>query len=303
MSGDIKSSILDLDRLDAPSRVHSVLTGALKKSLGDGCMLTSQAQPLWTPEFFGLDQTRAYRQATEEQKQTIIEKCSLALLEESLFIEQNGMWFATKMSMLSETLEERMLYNLFAGDEATHYHQVRLFVPVEGELSAPNGFHHLLEQIIREGDRDSLVFIIQVVLEGWGMNHYKSLSRGCEDPVFKGVLAGILKDEARHHGSGLVLYRDRGMSKKSQSYVAEVMAKFLDMIRMGPQSVAAVVEETCGMTRAQKIELFRELDTETHSRERLERLRSLMTEDGEIGWLEKLDARGSFQPFGPEACV
>ena len=81
------------------------------------------------------------------------------------------------------------------------------------------------------------------------------------------------------------------------------MAKFLDMIRMGPQSVAAVIEETCGMTRAQKIELFRQLETETHSKERLQRLRSLMTEDGEIDWLEKLDARGSFNPFRPEDCV
>jgi len=303
MKRDLKSNILELERLDTPSRIHAVLGAALKKSLGDSCLVSGQPLPLWSADFFGLSNAKAFKNASAQEQQAILEACSLGLLEESLFIEQNGMAFATKMSMLSETIEERMLYNLFAGDEAMHYHHVRSFVPVEGTLSEPNGFHHMLEEIILEGDRDSLVFIIQVVLEGWGLTHYKSLSKGCESSTFQNVLSGILRDEARHRGSGLVLHRDRGMNGASQAYVTEVMTKFLGMVAMGPQSVVESVDTTCGLTRHQRIELFSELETELHSAQRLARLRILMNEDGTTDWMDELDKRGCFKPLKPEQCA
>ena len=112
MTSDLKSNILELERLSAPSRVHAVLGAALKKSLGDGCLSPGQPLPLWSPEFFGLSDTRAFKNASAEQRSKIIESCSLGLLEESLFIEQNGMAFATKMSMLSGTVEELSLIHI-----------------------------------------------------------------------------------------------------------------------------------------------------------------------------------------------
>ena len=58
----------------------------------------------------------------------------------------------------------------------------------------PNQFHRLLESIIRDGQRESLVFIVQVILEDRGLHHYRSLHRHCEHEGFGEVLERILRD-------------------------------------------------------------------------------------------------------------
>ena len=119
-------------------------------------------QFLWSRKVVG------FSGASEETQNNIIKRCSVDVLHEAFFIEESGMAFASKMSLLSETREERMLYNLFAADEATHFHWVQNALgDIQLDLQ-PNQFHRLLESVIRDGQRESLVFIIQVILEGWG---------------------------------------------------------------------------------------------------------------------------------------
>ena len=113
------------------SRLNTVLGNGLKKMLGDRAR--DQAPlPLWNPDYFNLHQTRAFKNAKEEEKLEILSASSQSLLEEALYIEQSGMAYAAKMSIMSDTIEERMLYGLFAADETTHYHQVRQFLPDQG---------------------------------------------------------------------------------------------------------------------------------------------------------------------------
>ena len=51
----------------------------------------------------------------------------------------------------------------------------------------------MLASLIEEGDRESLVFIIQVILEGWGLTHYRSLAQGCQSEDFTEVLKALFE--------------------------------------------------------------------------------------------------------------
>ena len=303
MSDVTLDKILDMQNNDPGDRLNTVLGNGLKKILGEKARDPAPL-PLWKPDYFNLHQTRAFKHASEEQKLNIVRFSSQALLEEALYIEQSGMAYAAKMSIMSETIEERMLYGLFAADETTHYHQVRQFLPDQGKGTEPGEFHKMLTALIEEGDRDSLVFIIQVILEGWGLTHYRSLAQGCQSEAFSEVLKGIVRDEARHHGSGVILCRDRGLPEKSHDYVNDILSTFFYMVQLGPQSVIESVEKSMGgLTRQQKIELFNQLGGQEQSQERLDLLKGLMQEDGFMKVSDYLDSKGHFKALRAEDCV
>ena len=162
----------------------------------------------------------------------------------------------------------------------------------------------MLASLIEEGDRESLVFIIQVILEGWGLTHYRSLAQGCQSEDFTEVLKGIIRDEARHHGSGVILCRDRGLPEQSHSYVNDILSTFFYMVQLGPQAVIESVDKaTGGLTRAQKIELFNELGGEEESQKRLDLLKGLMQEDGFMKVSDFLDSKGHFKALKAEDCI
>jgi hypothetical protein len=116
----------------------------------------------------------------------VLAHCGDALLQEALHIETMGVAFAARMALLATTVEERMLYGFFAAEEATHLAGVSRFAsrcPAEGPFLA------MLDELIAEGDRATLVLVVQVVLEGWGLDHYRGLARACRGPALAGVLA------------------------------------------------------------------------------------------------------------------
>ena len=110
---DVKlDSILQMEHLPDDDRLNSVLKNGLHKLLGPPGTQQHDT-PLWPAEHFQLERSRAFQNATPDQQSAIITRSSEALLEEALFIEQSGLAFGAKMSLLSETIEERMLYGLF----------------------------------------------------------------------------------------------------------------------------------------------------------------------------------------------
>ncbi len=303
MSDVTLDRILDMENNDPNNRLNTVLGNGLKKVLGERAREQAPL-PLWKPDYFNLHETRAYKNASEEQQLEIVRASSQSLLEEAFYIEQSGMAYAAKMSIMSDTIEERMLYSLFAADETAHYHQVRQFLPNQGRGTEPGEFHKMLASLIEEGDRESLVFIIQVILEGWGLTHYRSLAQGCQSEDFTEVLKGIIRDEARHHGSGVILCRDRGLPERSHSYVNDILSTFFYMVQLGPQAVIESVDKaTGGMTRQQKIELFNELGGEEESQKRLDLLKGLMQEDGFMKVSDFLDSKGHFKALKAEDCI
>ena len=195
---------------------------------------------------------------------------------------------------LAETVEERAMYACFAAEEATHLAGVSRHAP---RRAADNPFLTLLARLTEEGDRATLVLVVQVVLEGWGLDHYRWLAQGCADVDLRRVLEGILRDEARHHGSGLLL----GPRLRVGDPCVDVLSAFCGMVRAGPQGLLAAVEAGRGpLARAERVVVLEELDTVSHAGRRLALIRDLLARAGADDVIHALDTRRSFIPLTAE---
>lgn len=146
----------------------------------------------------------------------------------SAFIETSGHNYGAKMILLSETLEEKSTYALFASDEAVHLREFQNFMNFDFNLKT---HHHPmltpLAEVIKDGSKTSLVFVIQVLLEGFGMSHYHGLRETCLHAPLKETYDQILKDEARHHGTGIILAKEELPTKEDQAQIFEYTRAFV----------------------------------------------------------------------------
>lgn len=194
---------------------------------------------IWPASSFGLERVTEFVDASDERKREIVRRCAADRLAEALYVEKLGLAFCAKMTLLAETTEERMLYTLTAGDEATHYYWMSQFI---GDDPKPSPFLDLVGTWIERGSRSALTLLVQVVLEGWGVQHYRLLGSDCRDAQLAAVLREIVTDEARHHGSGTRLLAQHALSDAEREGVAHALAELLDMVRCGPQAVVAAID-------------------------------------------------------------
>ena len=292
---------MNLPSREEDSKLASVLLSTLKKRR---TLPEATVGPFWPASFFGLDRCSVYLNASKSEQDDILLCCSASVLEEAYFIEKAGMAFAAKMVLLSKTVEERMLYSLFASDEATHFELIRRFVNEAAVDCEPNPFLALLSGFIESGQPLALQFVVQIVLEGWGLAYYRDLAKGCTDEPLRTVFDAILRDEASHHGSGLVLFSEEERSESVSKQIIEVMIKFLGMVQLGPQAVCASIERVVGpFTGEKRIKIFQELNASTHSAQRLELLRNLMLKSGAEDIVEALEQEGCFVACSPQECA
>ncbi len=293
------TQILHLTPQGGRSRLPTVLAAGLSDEVNVG------ESPRWTADHFRLNQVQCFREATAEQRAATVERLSRELLEEALFIEQSGMAFASRMALLAETHEERMLYCLFASDEATHFHWVRSALGPEATAAAkPNAFHDLLVDIIGNQPRETMVYVIQVLLEGWGLEHYRRLLRGCTSPWFREALDQILKDESRHHGSGVVMCRERSLGAGDRQALLPILDRFFSMVRVGPRGVVQALEESLGgFSRDQRIKVYAQLESQLHTTNQLASLKRLMQQEGFEPLVDSLAAHHTFEPYPVEMCA
>ncbi len=298
ISGDPHA--LDLPALDPSDRVHGVL-GAALAAAGQVTAPKAPRADQWDPSFFGLHRAQAFRGATPAQQRTILEAAGRSMLEEAYYVEQCGMVYAGKMILLASTLEERALYSLFAADEARHLHGIGGWLAGD-ELGAPSPFHHLLADVFDRADPVGAVLIVQVLLEGWGLRHYADLARSCRDPDLSAMLSGIVRDETRHHGSGVMIAGRTGLSDEGHVAALELMGSFLDMVRVGPLGVLAAVERGVGsLSRDDRLTTLHELRAEEHAAQRLKILHGLLGIRTAEPVRAELEAQGRFQPIPSEA--
>lgn len=286
---------LGLPRLPAGHRLHPIL----RSSLHTPPLPAPVADPgaWWPAELHRLPSVSVWQAAAPARQRAVLARLNRSILEEAWWIEKAGMAFAAKMTLLARTTEERMLYALFAGDEARHFAAFSTWVDPAGP---GNAFHAVLGRLIEEGDRATLTFVVQVVLEGWGLSWYRTLADESEDPTLAGVFAAVLTDEARHHGSGLILAAEHPPGDAA----FDVLRAFLAMVAVGPQGALAAIEAELGpFTRPERVRILTELGGETHAGPRLALLRRLMERAPAGGVLAALDASAAFRPLPPEACV
>jgi hypothetical protein len=210
------------------------------------------------------------------------------------------------MSLLSESDEERMLYSLFASDEAVHFNWISSFVS-ENSIAdyACDPFIRFLAEVLQEEDRLILSYIIQVILEGWGIAHYRALAADCNDEELTGFFESILRDEARHHRSGVILFNEQEPSVDEIEKIIRVLARLFLMVQVGPQMVVSQVERVKGrLSGEQKIRAFEELSCKQETVRKIETLKSLIRSAACAEFiLDELERNGSLRAFSASECA
>jgi hypothetical protein len=292
---------LDLAHINPNDKLRRILTAALPNKSD---ISSQQELDYWDAKFFNLHQVKIFQEASLAEKSAILQLTNRSLLEESYFIEKAGVGYMAKMVLLAETVEERMLYALFTADEATHLSQIIHFLPEIESTNSNDPFLNLLSEVVESADKTVLLFVLQVVLEGWGLSHYRRLAKECHHPIIGELFSSFLQAEARHHATGTMLFNRNPVSASSQKDAIDILASFLSMIQVGPQSVLSAIEQVKGhLVRSQKIQILEELDTQSHSGTRLQILRSLMRVTSADAIVQALDERGAFAPLPAYQCV
>lgn len=302
MSLEHRIAGLNLPHTSSDNHLCRILAAALPQSHG---LVNLPAQEnYWQAPFFNLHQVRVFQEACDTEQFAILKLASQSLLEEAYFIEKAGVGYMAKMVLLADTLEERMLYGMFTADETTHLSQLCHFLPEPEVTVGSNPFLQLLADVVEGQDKTVLLFVVQVVLEGWGLSHYRRLAKSCGDRALAALFASFLDAEARHHSTGRVLFNRTSISAASQTAIIEVLTNFLSMVQVGPQSVLAAIEQVKGhLSRSQKIQILAELDAEIQSGTRLQLLRSLMRGEHGGAIVQRLEEQGGFTPLPPHQCV
>lgn len=292
---------LNLPHVTSNHKLRQVLTAALPKQERPKIDLNCQ---YWNADFFNLNRVKMFQDASDREQSAILELVNRSLLEEAYYIENAGVGYMAKMTLLAETVEERMLYGLFAADEANHLSQISYFLPEIELTNHQDQFLNLLAEVVESTDKTVLLFVLQVVLEGWGLSHYRRLAKECCHQDLAEIFSSFLDAEARHHATGSLLFEKILISKSSQELMIELLAKFLMMVRVGPQNVLTAIAQVKGdISRSQKIQILEELDTETHSGTRLKLLRSLMRGKSAEAIIQALEEKGAFVPLPAHQCV
>ena len=294
---------IDLPHINPDNRLRKLLAAALPNQNGSK-ITTNLPSNYWDASFFNLQQVKIFQEASEAEQFAILQLTNRRLLEEAYFIEKAGVGYMAKMVLLAETIEERMLYGLFTADETIHLSHLSYFFPKPGLTNSKDPFLSLLTEVIQHSDKTVLLFVLQVVLEGWGLSHYRRLAKECHHQSLAEVFHSFLQAEARHHSTGNILFNQISISPSSRADIIDLLARFLFMVQVGPQNVLAAIEKIKGhLSRSQKIQILQELDTETHSRSRLQLLRSLMVGESVKSIVESLENQGAFQPLPAYQCI
>lgn len=233
-------------------------------------------ESLWPAKYYGLDNVHHYNDLNSERQNKVLKQLEQGLLGEAYFIEMAGMSFAAKMVESSENVEERVFYSIMGSEEAKHF---RSLLPFLG--NTPKKVNHpfvmLIGDIIVNSNRPSAILLIQVLLEGWGIFHYTRLQKHCCHPNLKQILLGIIQDEARHHGCGILLNEKQELTVTELEYLKDKIGKLLNLVRIGPAHVMNVLHaEEPFENSFQKQESLIELNAEADTQMKLDEIRGLL---------------------------
>lgn len=295
------SSVLDPSDILTPKRKGS---GSLKTLLDKRLSELTVSSPelkvpkiLWPATRYGLHQSKFFNDLKEEQQFEYLARMSELNLALSAFIETSGHNYGAKMILLSETLEEKSTYALFASDEAIHLREFHNFMNFDYSLQT---HHHPmltpLAEVIRDGSKTSLVFVIQVLLEGFGMGHYGGLKETCLMPSLKDTYDRILKDEARHHGTGIILAKEEVPTKIDQEQIFEYTRAFVQAMQSAHWLAESFNFVGRPLTDQERLKLWDEIGFEKVLSDRLIKLKEMLMKVDSFGLVDKLTENKVFIP-------
>ncbi|MBC7661415.1 MAG: hypothetical protein H7249_17100 [Chitinophagaceae bacterium] len=247
----------------------------------------------WDAKSLGLDHVEAFRLASHDVQNHILRDCTQSLMREAFAIERAGMAFAAKMVLLSDDLESRILYSQFGFQEASHYQAIAAYIPAEPRGLDEDPFLALLKDAIERGGRMSLTLIIQVLLEGWGLLHYKKLAKDCLSAELAEEFRLIVQDEAHHHGSGIALLDLSAMDTEERSLALQTIRSLLGMVAVGPWSIASILCKHLAPDDDPR-RFYPELRHDEDTSLKLQQLKRLLLAGGAQSLVEILDNENMF---------
>ncbi|ATH07981.1 hypothetical protein BIY24_08460 [Halobacteriovorax marinus] len=252
----------------------------------------------WNEEAFDLQNVEVFKNLSIEEQSLLLTQNSSDRVEEAYHIEKSGIAYGAKMTLLSENLEERLLYGTFTGDEARHFQLVSKYINNTNLTPECNPFLQLLAQMIETAPKKSLVFMIQVLLEGWGMDHYNTMAKSCLNESLKEDLSSILADEASHHGSGLILFNESELSREDLEYVRVSLETFFSMVQCGPLSVySRLISSVDSLSRSNKRDILSQMNAMETTQRKLDQLSALMKKSGAHTLLGEMESSGKLKSF------
>lgn len=258
---------------------------------------------LWSSRWWGLDSCTVFARLSQDKQRSILSRCNQSLLTEAYFIEKSGLAYCAKMVLTAKDTDEAQLFALIGADEAKHLAWIEPYVPSGCKQIDPGHFLSFLSSLIEDYPPSLLVYLVQVILEGWGLDHYKRLADNCLHLDLSAILAAICKEEALHHRSGTILFDAPSLSVQDLSLIEAALRQYTVMVRVGPQSALSIVDEVAG--GLEKTELEEVLVALLHCEEtprKLAILRKLMNQPQMEQLVQKLDADRCFLPTSlPEA--
>lgn len=295
-------SSFNLPHLKPDHPTQRILSSSLKKTEVTSSFNVETI--FWDSTYLGLDGVKYFKEATPEQQRQILQMANKDLLEEIYWVEQAGVGYMAKMVMLSESCQERILYGLFAADEATHLATIHTFLS-ETPIFKEDAFLGYMASLLESSDKLLLITLVQVVLEGWGMTHYRLLANHCLNPSLANVLREFLNAESRHHALGVTQLRScERYSVESLESIRSALTYFLSMVQVGPQRLLNAIERGLGyLSFNDKVRILEELQTEFYSNTRLKLLRSLMVGTVPNTIMQSLEEQGSFQAYSALQCI
>jgi len=284
----IVTKSLEKTNAESTKEVDQILNKKLGSNIGE-----VDFSKLWNAKSFMIDQFDLYKSSNEETQNLILSDLAEKRFLEAYNIEKAGMSFSAKMSLLSESINEQKLYSLFSSEEAIHFDYIQKIFKGRDIDYTLDPFIKLLNEIILSGERRPLIFIIQVLLEGWGIDHYALMEKSCLNTEVAGHLKQILHDEAAHHSSGVSLFNEGDLTDNEMNYITEMMSSFLSMVTCGPLTSINVLNKHLG--EFDQSNFFEASHAWEDTQRKLDYLKKLMVKSKATSLLNRFESKGLFK--------
>ncbi len=256
--------------------------------------------PAWGPDFFLLKRSAFFATLHEDIQQTILETLSLSMLLESYGFEKLGIGYCGKLANIATNMEERQIFSLMGAEEATHFQWLVPYIPVEYQTSYMSPYLALMDEMIDIDVPNTLYYLVQIILEGWAIHHYKSLYSQCQDASLKNILKNILRDESNHHQIGKTFFEVQNLSLKDKAIIVDCLKGYTDFVRMGTgtKHIIKVIDEACGgLSSKHKQQLLDDLCFEQTTHLKLKLYKQLMCQPGLEEIIQTLEDQDYFKAY------
>lgn len=268
------------------------LTKLLDSSLDKYTISTKQEnlpKSFWGNTRYGLERSKTFKDMDVYQQNNIYQRLTELNLSLSYFIERSGHNYGAKMILLSETQEEKSLYALFVAEEAIHQREFENFMNFTPDPETH--WHPMLDPLakaIGSAEKETCTYIIQVLLEGFGMSFYAGLKDQCNYEPLKKVYSRILTDEARHHGAGLIMASTGKPSKYVQDEIFEYTRSFIKAL-INADWIGKTINEQTPLSKEQMNQFYQDINYSATTKLRVQKLKEMLLKVDDWGLVAKLE--------------